>query len=165
MCYRCWGLFQFYEMRKVAAAYSLYLFQFSWCQLGTSNVPPDELEAECSLPAAVQTELGALVRRVAGPGGGGGGAADLAGAGAQHLAVIEHHPQSEGDQSGAERRPAVDGRVGDVSGGGRVGGGQRHPPPAPPVTVGGRGGGTGRGRLGPSKLYVVIRTWWEVGGG
>ena len=36
-------------------------------------MPPDELKAECSLPAAVQTELGALVRRVAGPGGGGGG--------------------------------------------------------------------------------------------
>ena len=122
-------------------------------------MPPDELEAQCSLPAAVQPELGALVRRVAGPGGGGGGAADLAGAVAQHLAVIEHHPQSEGDQFGAERRPAVDGRVCDVSGGGGVRCRQGHPPPAPPVTVGRRGGGTGRGRLGSSKLYVVICSW------
>ena len=83
-------------------------------------MPPDELEPERSLPGAVQAELGALVRGVAGPGGGGGGAAHLAGARAQHLAVIEHHPQSEGDQPRAERRPAVDGRVGDVPGGGGV---------------------------------------------
>ena len=83
-------------------------------------MPPDKLEAQGALPAAVQTELGALVTGVAGPGRGGGGAADLAGAGAQDLAVIEHHPQSEGDQSGAEGRPTVYCTVLDVSGGGGV---------------------------------------------
>ena len=33
-------------------------------------------------------------------------AAHLAGAGAQHLPVIEHHPQSEGNQPGAQCRQA-----------------------------------------------------------
>ena len=72
-------------------------------------MPPHKLKAQRSLPAAVQTELGALIGGVSGPGGGGSGTAHTAGARAQHLPVIEHHPQSEGDQSGTERCSAVDG--------------------------------------------------------
>ena len=136
--------------------------------LRAADVPPDKLEAECSLPAAVQPELGALVRGVSGPGCGGGCPAHLAGAGTQHLAFIEHHPESEWDQLGAQRRAAVDGAVGDGGRGGRVIG-ERHPPAAPPqhlmvekvhiycspVAHTNCGGWTRRRSLGPLKLYEV----------
>ena len=127
--------------------------------LRAADVPPDKLEAECSLPAAVQPELGALVRGVSGPGCGGGCPAHLARAGAQHLAFIEHHPKSEWDQLGAQRRAAVDGAVRDVGGRCGVRGGESHPPATPPVAVADGGGGTCGGRLSSLELNVIICSW------
>ena len=110
-------------------------------------MPPDELEAERPLAAAVQPEGGALVRGVrrarrgaAGPAHlaavraehlQGGYSAELARSQEPHLAVVEHDPESEGQEAGAERGAAVDRAVGD-GGGGRGVRRQRHPPPAPP---------------------------------